>query len=321
MLRVLGDPSAPDVLELLDPFQLGLVDAVLVVDEAVGIRQRHGCAAQAVDVLHRKLCNVAGTGDEACLLVDAVLTRLEHLLGEVHGPITRRLRPDETAAPLDRLAGENAAELVGQLLVLPEEVADLASPNTNVASGHVSVGTDVAEQLAHERLAETHHLAVAAALRIEVRSAFPATDRDRGQPVLEDLLKGQELENAEVDRRMKAETALVGTDRAAHLDPVAAVDVDFSGVVHPGHAEHDHPLGLDHPIQHLGLSVLGMNFEDRPDGLGHLAYGLMELGLARIASHNALDEVGERLVHTASGRRGRRDRLLRASYEPRRRPQ
>src|SRR5271169_6668241 len=45
----------------------------------------------------------------------------------------------------------------------------------------------------------------------------------RGQRVLEDLLKGEELQDAQIDRGMEAQAALVGADGAVHLDAEAAI--------------------------------------------------------------------------------------------------
>ena len=61
---------------------------------------------------------------------------------------------------------------------------------------------------------------------------------------LKHLLEGEELEDAEVDRRVEAQAALVGADRAVHLDAEAAVDLHLALVVQPRHAEHDHALGF-----------------------------------------------------------------------------
>ena len=46
-----------------------------------------------------------------------------------------------------------------------------------------------------------------------------------GERVLEDLLEGEELQDAEVDRGMETQAAFVGADRAVHLDAEAAVDM------------------------------------------------------------------------------------------------
>ncbi len=74
----------------------------------------------------------------------------------------------------------------------------------------------------------------------------------------------------------KRKPALVGSDRTAHLDPVAPVDVDLAVVVHPVDAEADDPIGLDQALEDLVLDVSWMAHEDwlergepphgRPDG-------------------------------------------------------
>ena len=100
--------------------------------------------------------------------------------------------------------------------------------------------------------------------------------------VLEDLLEGEELEDAEVDRGVEAQAALVGADGAVHLDAEAAVDLDLAAVVLPRDAEHEDPLRLDDALQDLGLPVLRMPVEDEGQGLGDLLNGLMKLRLRRV---------------------------------------
>jgi len=62
---------------------------------------------------------------------------------------------------------------------------------------------------------------------------------------------------------VETQAALVGTDRAVHLDPIAAVDVDLTGVVLPGDAKDDHALGLDQTLQDFGVTVLRVQVENR----------------------------------------------------------
>ena len=120
--------------------------------------------------------------------------------------------------------------------------------------------------------------------------------------VLEDLLEGEELEDAEVDGGMEAQAALVGADGAVHLDAEAAVDLDLALVVDPGHAEHDHALGLGDALEDLGLAVLRVLLDHELEGLGHLLDGLMELGLAGVLGlelgHEFVDECAHRLPST-----------------------
>ena len=139
--------------------------------------------------------------------------------------------------------------------------------------------SDVAVQLAHERLAEAHDFLVDSALGIEVRSTLAAAQRKGGEGVLEDLFEGEELEDAEVDGRVEAETALVGPDRTVHLDAEAPVDLDLTAIVDPRHPEDDDPLGLDHPLEHFRLEVFGVAVERRPYRLDDLPRRLMELVL------------------------------------------
>ena len=51
----------------------------------------------------------------------------------------------------------------------------------------------MALQFSHERLAEPHYLSITLATRREIRTAFGATHRQRGQRILEGLLESQEL--------------------------------------------------------------------------------------------------------------------------------
>src|SRR5262249_9083201 len=144
---------------------------------------------------------------------------------EVDGAVARRLGPDERPAPAHALSGQHASELVPQPFVLPEEEPDFAPADSDVAGRHVGVRSDVPEQFAHEALAEAHHLVVTLAFGIEIGAALPPTHGQRRQRVLEHLLEGEKLEDAEVDRWMETEPALVRADCAVHLDAEAAVDL------------------------------------------------------------------------------------------------
>lgn len=193
---------------------------------------------------------------------------------------------------------------VGDAAVLAEEVADLTAADADVPGGHVGVLTDVARQLGHEGLAEPHHLGVRAAVRVEVAAALAAADAEPGQRVLEDLLEAEELHDAEVDRGVEAEPALVRAERAVELDPEPAVDVDAPPVVLPRHPEDDLPLGLDQPLDQAGLGVLGPGRQHRGQALQHLPDGLVELRLGRIAALGLGEELGELVLGVVTGHRG-----------------
>jgi hypothetical protein len=134
----------------------------------------------------------------------------------------------------------------------------------------------VPEQFRHEALTETHHLGVRFPLRIEIRTALSPAHRQGGEAVLVDLFERQEFEDPEVDRGMETQPALVGSDRARHLDPEPAVHVDLALVVHPGDPEHEDPLGLHHALDDLGGTVLRVLFEDEREGVEDLLHRLVK---------------------------------------------
>ena len=104
-------------------------------------------APSSVALMHGAPGDVAEAGDGDGLALEAVALGLQHFLGEVDDAEAGGLGTDEAAAPVQALAGQHAGELVGELLVLAEHVADFAAAHADVAGGHVGVGADVAEQL------------------------------------------------------------------------------------------------------------------------------------------------------------------------------
>ena len=135
---------------------------------------------------------------------------------------------------------------------------------------------------------------------VEVGAALAAADALGGQRVLEDLLKAEELDNADVDARVEAQAALVGAQGRVELDAEAAVDVDGPGVVDPRHAEDDLALGLDNALQERVVSVVGVLGDHRVEGLQHLAHSLVELGLATVACDDLLIDLLNNVLHGGS---------------------
>lgn len=80
------------------------------------------------------------------------------------------------------------------------------------------------------------------------------------QGILEDLLKAQELQDGQVDRRVQAETALVWAEGGVELDSVAAVDLDLVLVVFPDNSELDDALRDGDDLE--GGLVFGVLFEE-----------------------------------------------------------
>src|SRR5690606_14343846 len=151
--------------------------------------------------------------------------------GEVDRAVSRRLRPDQGASKADALAGEDTVRTVRELLDHAAHESDFARADSDVTGRHVGLGADMVEEAGGEGLTEPHDFAGTAPLRVEVRATLAAAHRQRGERILECLLEGEELQDRQVYRRMKAQAALVGTDRRAVLDPVAAIHLDFAVVV------------------------------------------------------------------------------------------
>ncbi len=142
---------------------------------------------------------------------------------------------------------------MGELLVLAEQVAYLATANTDVAGGNVLVRTDHAVQLVHECLAEAHHLSVALAARREIRTTLCTTHRQCRQRVLEGLFEGQELQDTQVYALVVAQTAFVRADGVVVLDAVSHVGLHIPLVVHPCHAELIDTVGHAKALNEVGL--------------------------------------------------------------------
>src|SRR5699024_9075459 len=280
-LGVLVDAAALDLLDLLQQLE---VDAVLVDDVSRGVRRGHGHPAELGDLLDRVQGDVPRAGDDHTATVHGGAAGPQHLVGEDRRAVTGGLLTHEGAAPVQALAGEHPRLVaIGQALVLTEQEADLASAHADVTGGDVRVLAHVAVQLGHERLAEPHHLAVAAAVRIEVGAALAAADGQAGQRVLEDLLEAEELHDAEVHRGVEPQTALVRAERGVVLDAETAVDLHGALVVDPGDAEDDLALRLAQTHQDAVVLVLGVQGLDHLERLEHLPDSLVELGFSGVA--------------------------------------
>src|SRR5208337_3171940 len=149
--------------------------------------------------------DVAGARDETNLAFECILAALHHLLSVVDAAIAGGFRTNQRTAPAQALAGKNTNKLIAQTFVLAEEEADFASAHADVSGRHVGISTNVTLEFGHEALAEAHDFVIALALGVEVRSALAAAHGKSGQGVLEDLFKGEEFEDSEVDRGMEAQ--------------------------------------------------------------------------------------------------------------------
>ena len=292
-------------LLVIDMLEHGVVDAVGVLDPAVGVGAGQHLAAELGDLLDRVDGDVTGAVNDDVLALEGLAAALEVLVHKVDQTVAGGLGTGERAAKGEALAGKDAGPLVGQALVLTEHVGNLAAANAQVAGGNVGIGANMAIELGHEGLAEVHDLVVGLALGVKVGTALAAAHGKGGQAVLEDLLQAQELEHTQGDRRVKAQTALVGSNGRVELDTIAAVDLDLALVIDPGDTEHNDALGLDEALKQGGLLVLGMGVERRLDGAEDLGRGLDELRLLGIAGLELVENF-LRVAHASSNDRKRK---------------
>ena len=227
------------------------------------------------------MCHVACTAHQHGLTLDVDAAGLQHVLKEINVAVACSLGTDERAAKLKALACEDAAEGVGELLILSEHVAYLATAYANVACGNVLIGTDVAVELVHESLAEAHDLGSALAAGREVGTSLAAAHGQRGERVLESLLEGEELKDAEVYRFVETNAAFVRADGVVVLHTVAHVGLYVAFVVNPCHAELNQSVRNAQALNEVGFLKLGMLVVLFFDGAQHLTDGLNVFGLVR----------------------------------------
>ena len=258
LLCIFAYATAEDVLQLHDVLKLFCVDAVGVVDVSVAVGESQHLGAQLNALPGCILCHVARARDEHLLACQGDVARGEHRLKEIHHSVARGFGAYERAAEGCALAGEHALELVGEFLVLPEEVAHLASAHADVAGRHVFIGTYVAVELVHESLAEAHHLAFALAARRKVAAALGSSHGQGGERVLESLLEGKELQDAQIHRLVVAQAAFVGTYGVVVLYAVAHVGAHVAGVVGPRDAELQYAVGDAEALYEVGSLEFGV---------------------------------------------------------------
>src|SRR5438477_6028404 len=81
---------------------------------------------------------------------------------------------------------------------------------------------------------------------------------------------------------MKPQPALVGADRAVHLNAEPAINVEIALIVPPRNAKHDDPLRFDDAMQNFLVPIFGMLFENNRERVDHLLNRLMELRFGRV---------------------------------------
>ena len=284
-LNILLDTAAANFLDFLDNIQ---VDAVLVNDVTVGVRQSNNLCAQSSCLLGSVDCYVAGTGDNNGLALEGSTMILQHSVNQVAQAVTGSFGTSQGTTPLQALAGQNANVLVADTLVLAEHIADFTCASADIASRYVGVSTDMAAQLSHKCLAETHDFSVRLALRVEVRTTLAAADRQAGQAVLEDLLEAQELDDGSAYGRMQTDTALVRSDCRVELVTETTVNLNLAVVINPSDTELDAAFRLNDALEHASLYQVRTALSYRLEGLQNFVDCLLEFRLTSIALYNGV---------------------------------
>ena len=68
----------------------------------------------------------------------------EHLMYEVERTVSSSLRTQDGTSPFHALTGEHTLELMGQFLVLSEEVTDFTGTNADVTCRNILIRADMA---------------------------------------------------------------------------------------------------------------------------------------------------------------------------------
>ena len=259
-------------------------DAVGIVAVAVGAGKGNDLCAQLGGLGGDAPCNVAEAGHYDGLALDGVMLMLEDFAYIVDSAEAGSLGTDQGAAVAEALAGEDAVLVsAANALILAEQIAYLAAAYADIAGGNVNAGTDVAIELGHEGLAETHDFCIALAVGVEIGTALAAAHGQRGQAVLEGLLEAEELHNGQIYVGSEAQAALVGADGAVELYAVAAVYVYLTGIVYPNNAELDSALGLYEALKKGCLLVFGVLLDNGLKRTQNFFYGLNEFFLVTVA--------------------------------------
>ena len=86
-----------------------------------------------------------------------------------------------------------------------------------------------------------------------------------------------------------ANTALIMANGIIELDTVAIIDLDIAVVIHPGHPEADHPVGIGQPLQQrLPAILFFIALDGRAQGFQYFLYRLVKFRLVGIVGDDLL---------------------------------
>ena len=179
---------------------------------------------------------------------------------------------------------------MGKLLIGAEQVTDFTAAHTDIAGRHIDGGANLIVEAGHEGLAETHDFRVAFTMGIKITAALAATDGQAGKRVFENLFKAEELQHAQIHCRMEAEAALVRSEGGVELNAIAAVNLNITLVVLPGHAEHNSAFGLGDSFEDTVFLVLGIRLENRAESAKNFSDCLNEFRLIAVTMLEFFDD-------------------------------
>ena len=247
-----------------DLFQKCYINAFRIVNPSGRIRCGNHLCTHLLCFLDGIDCYVSGTGYTTDLILHLHAMAFHQLTGDVQKAVTSCLGTCQRSAEGQSFTGQNALIASGQSLVLSIHIADLSSAGSDVTSRYIHICANIFVELRDETLAERHNLSVGFTLRIKIRSALAAADRQSGQRVLENLLKSQEFDNTDIYGRMKTDTSLVRSNGIIELYTITGVNLNLSLVVYPRYTELDLTIRLSQSLQQGFFSVLFlMGLNDR----------------------------------------------------------
>ena len=280
-LGVGGDALAANFLDIAKQFN---VHAIRGGDVAGRVRHCDDGSAQFLCLCGGVDGNVTGARHDDLGAVEGLAVGLHHFFGDVDGTETGRLGTYQGTAPGQALAGQDAGLVLrGQAAELAEEEADFAAADADVSGRNVAVLTDVAVQLGHKGLAEAHNFLLRLALRVKVGATLAATDGQAGQGVLKNLLKAQELNDAQVYRGVETQAALVRAECGVELHTETAVDLHLAVVINPWDAENELALWLTQALNQTVVCVVWVLIQDDLERVQHLGHRLVEFRFTGVA--------------------------------------
>ena len=261
----------------------GGVDTLFIIDITVGTGNGYNLTAEFGYFLNGTPSNVTETGNSKGLTLDIFTKALEQFNSVINCAKTGSFGTNERTAVGQALTGENAGELISQSLILTVQITNFSCTYADITGRNVGISADVFGKFGHKALAETHHFAVTLTARIEVRTALTAAHGQRGQRVLEGLLKAEEFNNRSVYGRMETQAALIRTDGRVELNSETSVYLRFAVIVNPRNTEGDLSFGFYHTLDYACFYQVRSFLNDGFECFQNLGNSLNEFGLAGIS--------------------------------------